>query len=231
MMQKNKLLFVLAVFSFLLLSFTKNDSETYVDTGTEAILSEDEYGEKIIQALNGDLYAAYDLFEHHLSVPVNSKEEFLQQTSYWAIIAAENDTYGRNMYTLYSFNRTFNCISENRSLFWLQKSAQLKYKDSLEEIKLLKKSIKNKKDLNSLSKIFNLEEYKNSAEFGNQHAVIELLNYYKKTDNKAEIKYWLQIGAQNGNKDCMKEYAAILKQSGDEYDSIRAKFWEKKAAD
>ena len=41
--------------------------------------------------------------------------------------------------------------------------------------------------------------------------------------------FWLRIGAQNGNKECMKKYAEILKQSDDEYDNIRAEFWEKKS--
>lgn len=41
--------------------------------------------------------------------------------------------------------------------------------------------------------------------------------------------FWLRIGAQNGNKECMKKYAEILKQSDDEYDKIRSEFWEKKS--
>ena len=38
--------------------------------------------------------------------------------------------------------------------------------------------------------------------------------------------FWYRIGAQNGNKECMKNYAEILKRSNDKYDRLRAKFWE-----
>ena len=41
--------------------------------------------------------------------------------------------------------------------------------------------------------------------------------------------FWYRIGSQNGNKECMKEYADILKQSKDKYDKLRAKFWEEKS--
>ena len=211
------------------MSFTRNNSKTYVDTGTEGILTEEEYKRNVIQALNGDLYTAYNLLEHHLSIPMQSKEEFVKKTLYWAIISAENDTYGRNMYTLYSFNKTYNFISDVRSIFWLRKSAQLKYKDSLEEIKLLKISIENENNQDITTYDFNLDEFKKCAESGNQYAVIELLKYYKTTNDTEQINYWLRIGAQNGSKECMKEYAALLKQSTDEYDNIRAKFWEQKA--
>lgn len=40
--------------------------------------------------------------------------------------------------------------------------------------------------------------------------------------------FWYRIGAQNGNKECMRKYAEILKRSDDKYDRLRAKFWEKK---
>ena len=220
---------ILLFFSFVLFSLTKKDSKTYIDDGTESILTDEEFEKNVPLALNGDLYASYNLFEHYISVSMQSKDEFLQRTLYWAIIAAENDTYGRNIYTLYSFNRTFNFISNARSIFWLKKSAQLQYKDSLEEIARLKISIEDESNLDRTSKIFNLEEYKNSAESGNQYAAITLFNYYKKSGNNEQIIYWLRIGAQNGSKECMKEYAALLRKSSDKYDNIRAEFWEKKA--
>jgi len=41
--------------------------------------------------------------------------------------------------------------------------------------------------------------------------------------------FWLRIGAQNGNKECMRKYAEFLRKSSDKYDNIRAEFWEKKS--
>ena len=38
--------------------------------------------------------------------------------------------------------------------------------------------------------------------------------------------FWYRIGAQNGNKECMRKYAEILKRGDDKYDRLRAKFWE-----
>ncbi|MGN0739982.1 MAG: hypothetical protein ACI4LX_07410 [Treponema sp.] len=220
---------ILMLFSFIFFAFGNNNSKTYLDNGTEDILTEEELKKYVILALNGDLYAAYDLFNHYMSVPMQSKDEFLQKTQYWAIIAAENDTYGRNMYTLYSFNRYSNCISDTRSIFWLQKSARLKYKDSINEIERLQIPIENNCNLDIPPHNFNLEKYKKYAEFGNQIAAVSLVDYYKELDNTEQIKYWLRIGAQNGSKECMKEYAELLRKSSDKYDNIRAEFWEKKA--
>ncbi len=226
-MHKYNFLFILFFFTFFMFSFT--EPKKYTDRGTEGVLAEEEIIKKSEQALKGDLYAAFDLFDHYMSVSMDFKDDFMNKASYWSVIAAENDTYGRNMYTLYSFNKYFNVISEVRSIFWLKKSAGLKYKDSLDEIERLKISIEDEFTMDVSSHKFSLEEYEESAEAGNQQAAVYLSDRYKKAGDKELEKYWLRICAQNGNKECMKKYAELLKQSKDEYDNIRAEFWEKKA--
>lgn len=220
---------ILLFFSFCLFVFGKNGPKTYIDNGSEGILEIEELEKNITLALNGDQYAAYNIFEHYMSVPMESKKEFLQKTLYWAIIAAENDTYGRNMYTLYSFNKTFNCISDERSFFWLLRSVRLNYKDSLDEIKQLEISTEDMSNVDLSSHKFNFVEYKKYAESGNQYATLSLINYFKNLSDVEQIKYWLCIGAQNGSKECMKEYADLLRKSSNKNDNIRAGFWERKA--
>lgn len=58
-----------------------------------------------------------------------------------------------------------------------------------------------------------------------------LLNFAFRYDPSAERFpfFWYKIGAQNGNKKCMIEYAGLLRNSNDRYDNIRADFWKKKS--
>ena len=58
---------------------------------------------------------------------------------------------------------------------------------------------------------------------------ITIINYFKNLSDVEQIKYWLCIGAQNGSKECMKEYADLLRKSSNKNDNIRAGFWERKA--
>lgn len=230
-MNKTKfiLIFFLLLLSFTMLSFSKHNSITFIDEGTEGVLSDEEYDRNVYLALNGDQYAAYNLFEHYLSIHLESKEEFLRNALYWATIAGENDTYGRNMYVLYSFNRTYNFISDARAIFWLQKSAELKYEDALREIERMEIPSPDDCGINKIICGNNVKEYIECAESGDQYASTELVRYYRDLNDDSQAEHWLRIGSQNGNKECMKNYADVLRKSNDSKDKIRATFWENKA--
>lgn len=95
----------------------------------------------------------------------------------------------------------------------------------------------------------NYNYFYNKAFSGSGLAALKIAQFYEKTvtqDIYASYKillyigceynpaeevlplFWYRIGAQNGNKECMKKYSDILKQSDDENDKIRAEFWENK---
>lgn len=69
---------------------------------------------------------------------------------------------------------------------------------------------------------------------GNVNEYIECLSFMGAEFDENEFyipAYWYRIGAQNGNKECMKEYAILLYNSSNVYDNIRADFWKARSAD
>ena len=188
---------------------------------------------KITAALKGNAKSANELslyYEFSHNVVDENKENM---TLFWLLIAAENDTDGFYMKELSSYLISTNPKSKDRGLYWLYLSAKLGNKES-------------KKDIKNIYSNYNFEFYDDSdfsneiniskealiygALHGSGKAALQLSAYFKTMNDMIQYKYWLRIGAQNGNKECMKQYAALLRQSADEYDKIRAEFWEKKLA-
>ena len=83
-------------------------------------------------------------------------------------------------------------------------------------------------------------EIRKSAHYGNKDAAFYL--YSEKSNDVEQItkntlllnpeyesaEYWLRIGAQNGNEECIRKYIELLRKSSNNYDNIRVSFWEKK---
>lgn len=195
-------------------------------------IQNNELKEKELLALKGDAESADDLSFFYTF----SEEIQKEKIQYWASIAAENDSTGRCQYNYFVLitSDVYKLDDFKRGLFWLYKSSQLNYKNAIDSIYL-------KKDdplwfsfaddtlfRIPISNETEIETYKEAAICGSGNAALRLSEIYKKQEDKKQYEYWLRIGAQNGSKECMKEYVAMLRESSDEYDNIRAEFWEKK---
>lgn len=94
-----------------------------------------------------------------------------------------------------------------------------------------------------------IEIYKNGANRGSGIAALRLAEYYAKIkivpddikclldcgvpgnnfDDENTALYWYRIGAQNGNEECMNEYATLLEKSKDKHDRMRSKYWRNRS--
>lgn len=150
---------------------------------------------------------------------------------YWALIAAENDDTGFFMKELSSLLISTNPKSKDRGLYWLYISSQAGCEEASEDIKEIyyKYNFHFADDSEFLLfELTDLEYFKTGALHGSGVAALHLAHYFKSLNDTEQYEYWLRIGAQNGNKTCIKEYALLLQKSSDEYDVVRATFWDKK---
>ena len=219
------------------------DNIEYVNSMGFLNLTEEQLEEYPISALEGDSLKASFLFDYY-SLHNDDYEEGI----YWTMIGAESG----DKILEYNFAYILKDIYEDelRALFFFTKSAE---KGSEAAGKAL---IQLQNDFNKRGYIFpkekdlpleinknNVKLFSDIAKLGSQKAAKKLVEYYKREtslcnrdkkidrieDEKSFI-YWLRIGAQNNSKECMIEYATLLKQSSDKLDNIRSKFWIKKAS-
>ena len=199
-------------------------------------IDSDQLKEKELLALKGDASSADDLSFFYTFSEDTADNENNKKINYWASIAAENDSTGRCQYNYYVLitSEPFKLDNFKRGLYWLYKSSEIGYKNAKDDVFfkkdssdwfefsndiLFKKQIENKKELS---------DYEEAAICGSGNAALNLYKYYLWNNDKS-YNYWLRIGAQNGNKECMRKYAEFLRKSSDKYDNIRAEFWEKRS--
>ena len=72
---------------------------------------------------------------------------------------------------------------------------------------------------------YDVDRYKEGALKGSGQAALVLANYLNTGGDAEETEYWYRIGAQNGNRECMRQYGEILLGKKDMLDQERGKFW------
>ena len=207
---------------FLGLGYISTSSEYINANGSLRITDEKVLNKTIKSALLGNSGDAFKLYEHYAMA-----NEFFDIGHMWLEVAAENSLEENDWIGFYNWAC---CLERNdnieRQKYWYYlaylNDKEKKYVDNMyPDFKI---DEDNKKDV--VISEANVKEIEIKVKQGNKYLSLKLDQYYK--DNDQKYKYWLRIGAQNGNKECMKKYAEILKQSDDEYDKIRSEFWEKK---
>lgn len=207
---------------FLGLGYISTSSEYINANGSLRITDEKVLNKTIKSALLGNSGDAFKLYEHYAMA-----NEFFDIGHMWLEVAAENSLEENDWIGFYNWAC---CLERNddieRQKYWYYlaylNDKEKKYVDNMyPDFKI---DEDNKDVIISES---NVKEIEIKVKHGNKYLSLKLAQYYKDDDEK--YKHWLRIGAQNGNKECMKKYAELLKQSSDEYDNIRAEFWEKKS--
>ncbi len=190
------------------------------------------------QAMKGSVEAALKVWEYYSFSALD-----YESIDIWKIIFCENELSNNANGT---YNYAIILLSQKssekeRGWYWISrcKNADYHIDDYLDTL-YKELELKNCDELldkseNDFSNMI-YSEIRQSAHYENKAAA-----YYLYTEQERITKntlllnpeydsavYWLRIGAQNGNKECIKKYAEILRRSNDEYDKIRAEFWEKK---
>ena len=208
---------------FLGLGYISTSSEYINANGSLRITDEKVLNKTIKSALLGNSEDAFKLYEHYAMA-----NEFFDIGHMWLEIAAENSLDENEWIGFYNWAGCLEYDDDvERQKYWYNlaylNDKEKKYVDNMyPDFKI---DEENKKDV--IISGSNVKEIEIKVKHGNKYLSLKLAQYYK--DNDQKYKYWLRIGAQNGNKECMKKYAEILKQSDDEYDKIRSEFWEKKS--
>ena len=217
---KNRFAFLLIFFSIVCMADTPFNIE------------HDRMESIIRSALNGNAKSANDLalyYEFSQNISAVNRDS---KTLYWLMIAAENDTKGFYMKELSSYLIATNPTSKDRGLYWLYLSSKRGNQEAREDIENIyyKYNFEFANDSDFTNSIINnKEDYIIGALHGSGEAALHLSHYYRDANDINQYEYWLRIGAQNGSKKCMKDYANLLRRSSDKYDNIRAEFWKKKA--
>ncbi len=194
------------------------------------------------QALEGSNDAALKVWEYYSFSALD-----YESINIWEIILCENElsnnSNGSYNYAIMLFSQKSN--EKERGWYWIRKCKEADYflddyLDSLyKEFELKKYSELLEISKNDFPKMDHSEITK-SAHYGNKDAAYYL--YTERTNEVEQIAkntlllnpeydsavYWLRIGAQNGNEECIRKYISLLKKSSNKYDNIRASFWEKK---
>ncbi|MGN0729267.1 hypothetical protein [Treponema sp.] len=197
------------------------------------------------QAMEGSVEAALKVWEYYSFSALD-----YEAISIWEIILCENELSNNSNGT---YNYAIMLLSQKsfekeRGWYWIRRCKNADfliddYLDNLYKELELKNDIElREKSINGFSKM-NYSEIRQSAHYGNKDAAYYL--YTEKMNDFTEQNqipkntlllnpeydsavYWLRIGAQNGNEECIRKYIDLLKKSSNKYDNIRASFWEKK---
>lgn len=210
---------------FLGLGYISTSSEYINANGSLRITDEKVLNKTIKSALLGNSGDAFKLYEHYAMA-----NEFFDIGDMWMEIFAENSIDENEWIGFYNWAYHLERDDDiERQKYWYHlayiNNIVKKYPHHIENKYPDFKIDEDNKDV--IISESNVKEIEIKVKHGNKFLSLKLAQYYKDDDEK--YKYWLRIGAQNGNKECMKKYAEILKQSDDEYDKIRSEFWEKKS--
>ena len=205
-------------------------------------LSKNQILEYSIEALKGDSVKSSYLYDYYALYDDNFIEG-----EYWLMIGAENGDE--------TLEYSYACILKEshddyfRAIFYLKKSSEKGNEAAKTMLQRLMKKIGineefkiNENDFESINEN-NIHLFYNSAKSGSVEATEKLVQYYKtlntlnitqsaleRISDETSYIYWIRIGAQNGSKNCIKEYIELLQNSPDKNDNIRAEFWSTVAA-
>lgn len=194
------------------------------------------------QALDGSIDAALKVWEYYAFSALD-----YESINIWEIVLCENELSNNSNGT---YNYAIMLLSQKnsekeRGWYWIKRCKEADYLlddylDSLyKELELNDYGESLGKSINDFSKM-DYSEIRKSAHYGNKDAAFYL--YSEKSNDVEQItkntlllnpeyesaEYWLRIGAQNGNEECIRKYIELLRKSSNNYDNIRVSFWEKK---
>ncbi len=217
---KNKLLFLILQLICLTV-LPAEESESFIFN--DALLNEKDIQRK---TLLGDLEST----DEYLNFLHTNNETTTLEIIMWEEIASENELLNvRNIklnVNMYNYALTLHDIENEsiRAIYWLNKS-NIESSDYLYQ--KLSEQYYDLLCLNQNKRLpLKVDKLKDLAKIGSKQAAKKLYNYYMKKKKVNEALYWLHIGAQNGDKECIKEYVIVLKKSKNEFDTIRAEIWE-----
>lgn len=197
-------------------------------------LSDRQIEEYVQNTLNGSCDYCCELTEYY---GLYMQDLILE--NYWRQMGAENG----EVFCQYNYQSYLKTIKKSdRYLFFLNKAFEQKFQQAVNYIDREKIIYMCPKDFEYEDEISekNLHQYIKGAELGNGLAALKVSNFYKETQPFIEYEhitaitdtlnyiFWLRIGAQNGNQECIKEYYSLLVSSKNKNDNMRANFWKSK---
>lgn len=214
--------FLLLFFSLtVFVAYANGGKDTFFPNGKQLNIKESQK-ETILGDLNNtDEYLDF-LHTYH--------EGITSEIILWDEIAAENELLNKHTQEvnihMYNYALVLRDIERDniRAAFWIIKS-NVEESDSVYQ-KIVKpyQNLINMTLTEELPKT--ISELNGLAKIGSKEAAKELYKYYRKNKDETLALYWLRIGAQNGDIECVNDYINILKQCSNEYDKLRSKFWE-----
>ena len=192
-----------------------------------SIIPEDEFEGTMLKAVRGDGLAA-----HHLAYHFGFINHDYNASLFWDTIGAENGNYPETQYGL-AITLTWPGRDKEdmtRGIFWIYNMVVVDYRDSVEWLERLGHTLESARppgdalfpSLSSLSGS-DLTRYREGALQGSGQAALVLAKYYESIGTDS-AEYWYRIGAQNGNKECQRQYGNILLGKEDTLDQERGKF-------
>ena len=169
-----------------------------------------------------------------------------EKVEFWELIDAEDG----ERFSAYNYSN--HCYSgsrvSSRAAFWLLKDRQERDSNSMDpyvspEMKAFLESLDPESLSANVDSISDVDVLKDYAFKGNRDAAYKLSKLCGDEDRHQSLLkigavfakseywensrcFWLRIGAQNGSKECIREYIELLKNSTDTFDNARAVFWE-----
>ncbi|MCL2722652.1 MAG: hypothetical protein FWD47_15090 [Treponema sp.] len=186
-----------------------------------------------ILALSGDIQSANKIATHYGIAERNDEKMYK-----WYLINSENND-SQSQYSIWSYRNLFHddfILDYERRLFWLFQSRKndnefalnyISYEYIINECMFIKE-IQYKEKIDIVIDNNNLNSLEIRAMRGNGIISLKLAEYYEQINNEKMV-FWLRIGAQNGNKECMIKYGNYLINKNDELNIIRGEFWLQKS--
>ena len=226
-----KRVFCIFIFVFQIIFFGCHNSASHFD------LSKDERRTLALAAVRGNGDAAYRLGDYFAFTKLDYKNMII-----WHTIGAENGhvnathslsniltrnendekTFLRGIFWRYKLAILGHVINEA----WTSEDDLLYHGYTLETAKPPSDSLYPSNPSLSEDEV---ERYKDGALRGSGKAALVFSNFYKNIADMESAEYWYQIGAQNGNVECMKQYGTILAGKEEMLDQERGKFWLQRA--
>jgi hypothetical protein len=124
-------------------------------------------------------------------------------------------------------------LDSERGCYWLYLAIKngnryaVNYKSEINENMYLFEKQQEKVEIFRISQN-NVNQMKIRAMRGNGLIALKIAEFYEHSDYN-EMVFWLRIGAQNGNSECMRRYGDYLTNTNDELNKIRGLFWLEKS--
>ena len=206
-------------------------------------LSKSELKDLSLKAVKGDGEAAFRVGNYY-EYSADSTLENYKKMLFWYTIGAENNYPNAHLDLSLILTSEFNKSNEKelyiRGIFWLYRLATIgeNASDGVVEANTRLKNagytLETAKPPSDSLFSFNYatltaqqrSDCEDGALRGSGKAALVIAQYYSEVAKDTDTaEYWYQIGAQNGNSECMYQFGNILSGKGEELDKERGKFW------